>query len=237
MEGTVDTVIYYSTARAAKEINKLDEANKLYQKAIDLNYSDPFLYIFATESYLASGDSASGLATLKKGFERYPDEAAIQIELVNYYLLRNEGEEALEYLKIAKENDPNNVSLLFAEGTIYDKLGRTDDAIASFQQCLDLKPDYFNANFNMGVIYFNKAVKIQEKCNEIEASKVKEYDACMEGHKDELKKAIPYMEKAREVGDAGQKCEALSTLKTLYYRTQQDDKMKEVSDEMEGNCK
>lgn len=230
MEGTIDTVIYYSTGRAANELGNYEEAAAMFQKAIDLNFNDPFLYVFATETNFAKGDTAKGLEILKQGFEKYPENASIQIELINYYLLRNEGEKALEYLQIAKDNDPENVSFIFAEGTIYDKMGRTEDAIAAYQKCLDINPEYFNANYNMSVVHFNKAVKIQEECQKIED--VKKYEECLKGSAVELNAAIPYMEKAKEVGVGQQKCDAMSTLKTLYYRTQQEEKRLAIADEM-----
>lgn len=230
MKGVVDTVIYYSAGRAAKEIGNNEEAANYFKKAIELNFNDPFLYVFAAHTFMELTDSVKGLETLKTGFEKYPENQSIQIELINYYLLRNEGEKALEFLQVAKENDPGNVSFIFAEGTIYDKMGKTEDAIASYQKCLDINPDYFNANYNMSVVHFNKAVKIQEDCQKIED--VKKYEECFKTSVDEIHAAIPYMEKAKDVSSGSQKCDAMNTLKTLYYRTQQEDKMKILTEEI-----
>ena len=45
LEGTVDTLIFYSTARAAKETGKDDIAIKMFKKSLELDYDDPFIYI------------------------------------------------------------------------------------------------------------------------------------------------------------------------------------------------
>ena len=49
---------------------------------------------------------------------------------------------------------------------------------------------------------------------------------------EELKKAVPYMEKAREYvdkdGDPKSYLSTLETLKTLYYRLQEEEKHQEV---------
>ncbi len=231
MDGIQDTVIYYSAGRAAREAGDNETAIKLFKKAFELNLDDPYLYVFANESYKDVGDTLAGLEVLKKGFLKYPDNQSIQIELINYYLLRGQGEKALEYLQIAKDSDPTNISFLFAEGTIYDKLGKTDEAIKSYKNCLDINQNYYNANYNLSIVYYNMAVKILEDCQAIE--NVQKYNACQDSARAKILEAIPYMEKAREVGeDMKQVCDALETLKTLYYRTQQEDKRQAILEEL-----
>ncbi len=233
LEGTVDTMIYYSTARAAKEAGKDDIAIQMFKKSLELDYDEPFIYIFMNESYKALGDTAGALETLKAGFMKHPENQSILIELINYYLLRGESKAALEYLALAKEDDPDNISFLFAEGTIYDKLGRTDDAIIAYKSCIELDSSYFNAFFNLGVVYYNKAVKIIDDAQKIED--LKTYNEMMASSEVEFSNAIPYMETARDLAPENDvKCEVLNTLKTLYYRVKNEDKRQEAIDEMLG---
>ena len=233
MEGKIDTLIYYSTARAAKEAEKHEEAIKNFKRSLDLDYDDPFIYVFMNESYKAIGDTANALETLQNGFEKHPDNQSILIELINFYLLRGESKEALEYLSLAKQDDPENISFIFAEGTIYDKLGRAEDAIDAYKKCIDLDSAYFNAYFNLGVVYYNKAVKIIDDAQEIED--LKTYNEMMASSEVEFSNAIPYMERARDLApDDKVKCEVLTTLKTLYYRVRQEDKRLATIEEIES---
>ncbi len=233
MEGKVDTLVYYSTARAAKESGKNEEAIKNFNKSLELDYDEPFIYVFMNESYKAIGDTAKALETLKTGFEKYPDNQSILIELINFYLLRGESKEALEYIALAKQDDPDNISFIFAEGTIYDKLERTEDAIEAYKNCIELDSTYFNAFFNLGVVYYNKAVKIIDDAQEIED--LKTYNEMMASSEVEFSNAIPYMEIARELAPDDQvKCEVLNTLKTLYYRVKQEDKRLATIEEQES---
>ncbi|MBN2213972.1 MAG: tetratricopeptide repeat protein [Bacteroidales bacterium] len=233
MEGIIDTLIFYNTARAAKETGKNEVAIELFNKSLELEYEDPFIYVFMNECYKALGDTANALETLKRGFKENPENQSILIELINFYLLRGESEAALEYLALAKQDDPENISFIFAEGTIFDKLDRTDDAIEAYKECIELDSSYFNAYFNLGVVYYNKAVKIIDDAQDIED--LATYNEMMAESEVEFANAIPYMEKAREiVPDDKVKCEVLSTLKTLYYRVKNEEKRLATIEEMEA---
>jgi tetratricopeptide (TPR) repeat protein len=229
MGGVVDTVIFYNAARIALELNKNEEAIDLFNTAAKYDYDNPFLYVFLSNSYNAIGDTASGVEALKTGFKKYPENQNILIELINYYLMRGLADEALEYLAIAKEDNPENISFYFAEGTLYDKLERFEDAKRSYEYCLELDPDYFNAQYNLGVLYYNKAVKLYEEANLI--NDIQEYNKAKEVADAEITKALPYIERANEINPDD--IETLKTLKTLYYRLQMDDKYDEIVNKLE----
>lgn len=229
MEGVVDTVIFYNAGRIAHELNKYKEAVEFFKMADNYDYDNPFLYIFMSNSYNAIGDSAAGVEALKTGFKKFPENQNILIELINYYLMKGLADEALEYIAIAKEDDPENISFYFAEGTLYDKLDRFDDARRSYEYCIELDPDYFNAQYNLGVLFYNKAVKLYEEANLI--NDIQEYEQAKAVADTEVAKALPYIEKAHEINPDD--IETLKTLKTLYYRLQMDDKYDEVVSKLE----
>ena len=49
----------------------------------------------------------------------FPDDKTVTLQLIDLYLKSNKSEEALKYIKVAKEADPNNSSLYFAAGIMY----------------------------------------------------------------------------------------------------------------------
>jgi tetratricopeptide (TPR) repeat protein len=228
MNNQVDTLILYYAGRAALENKDYPEANRLFAEAAANKYEDPYLYVFRKQAFFASGDTAAGVKVINEGFNKYPENQSILIELINYYLVSNQADEALRLLGVAKASDPTNVSFTFAEGSLYDKLGRFDEAEKSYKTCLEMKPDYFDATYNLGVLYFNKAVKIYE-----EASKLTD-NAAYEKAKTEgdnvLMQAVPYMEKASELDPKDKS--SLETLKTIFYRLKMDDKYQEVVKKM-----
>lgn len=222
---TSDTLIIYYTGVTASEAGKPGEAITYFKKAMALNYNSPAIYLDLNKAYVASGDSAQALESLKNGFIKYPDNVSILIELINYYLVKGQSEQALQYLEKAKNNDPNNKSFYFAEGTLYDKMGQTQNAITAYNKSIELDPKYFDAYYNIAVVFYNNAVKLMEEAvNEQDNKKYLEKKSVAE---EEFKKAIPYMEKANEINPTDRS--SLETLKSLYYRMKMNDKLEEVT--------
>ncbi|MGD2034371.1 MAG: tetratricopeptide repeat protein [Bacteroidales bacterium] len=236
MEGLVDTTLIYYAGMAASRAELTDEAIEYYELARSYDYPEPDLYVFLRNKYWESGDTAKGLEVLVAGFEKFPDNQSILIELINYYLVAGKSQEALDYLAIAQEDDPTNLSYIFAEGTLLDKQGKTEEALELYQKCIDMDPEYFNAYYNIGVMYFNKAVEMYKEANSI-ADPV-EYGNAKDKADEVLKKSLPFMEKANEIAEANTDwpkeykeknvTETLETLKTLYYRLQMTDKYEEA---------
>jgi len=228
MKNTIDTVYMYYGGRAAFEAGNFEEANRLFEEAAVNKFEDPFLYVFRKQSYFSSGDTAKGVEVINEGFKRYPDNQSILIELINYYMVSNQTEEALKMLALAKAGDPKNVSYTFAESSLYDRMGKFDEAEASYKTCIEMDPNFFDANFNLAVLYFNKAVKIFE-----DASKVSDnvtYEKAKTEGDNMLLKAVPYMEKAHEIDPKNR--ESLETLKTIFYRLKMDDKYQQVINDL-----
>jgi tetratricopeptide (TPR) repeat protein len=233
MNNMVDTILIYYAGRAAYEDKNYKEANRLFEEAAATKFEDPLFSVFRKQSYFANGDTAKGVEVMKEGFMKFPEDQSIMIELINYYLITNQGDEALRLIAVAKAADPKNVSFIFTEGTLYDKMGKFEDAEKAYKTCIEINPEYYDAIFNLGVIYYNKAVKIYEEASRI--SDNKEFEKIQKQGDEVLTNAIPYMEKCtlNQGTDENSKAireSALSTLKTIYYRLYgaSDDRYKDV---------
>ena len=225
-----DTSNIYNAGLAASNAGEYKMAIEFFNRAKELNYGDENIYVLLKNAYAQSNDSAKILPLLQEGFKNYPESNEIIVELVNYYLSKGASQDALEYLKLAKETDPTNATYYFAEGTLYDKMGEIEKTIEAYNKAIELNPGWIDPYYNMGVIYYNSAVEIFNQASELPQSKQKEYDGLMEKGNDELEKSIPYMEKALELiegvfmenpSDANVITTykgTLDTLKTIYYR-------------------
>jgi len=235
LQGTVDTIMYYFAGLMASEAGMDQNAIEMLNKALNLNFKDPNLYATLAKSYKSIGDTTKSFEILNKGLSEYPNSQILLAEIINFYLNKGQHQQALDYLKKAEEGDPNNITFIFAEATIYEKLGQSDKAVETYQKCLSLNPDYFNAYFNIGIVYYNKGYNINNKCQEIESNT--EYKKCMSEADNEFKKAIPFLEKAKEVAtDAKDKCETLRALKAIYFRLSDEENLKRVNEEIANTC-
>ena len=140
--------------------------------------------------------------------------------------------EAIANLDLAIKNDPNNSALHFALGTIYDKLGQYDNAENSYKKAIEIKADYFDAVYNLGALYYNKGVKQTDIANAIKDDK--KYKIESDKADAIFRQSIPYLEKAEEIGtdDKNTMKEMLTTLKSLYAREQNTEKMNAVKEKL-----
>ncbi len=228
----IDTPIYYYTAIAAERAKMYDKAIDYFKKVIDFGYGKNdtvkiSMYDGLASCYESNGDTALFIETLKKGIEKYPAVSnSLVPKLINYYLINDMSTEALEYLDIAIERTPDNFTYLFAQGSLYDKLKQYDKAEESYKKALEIKPDYFDANYNLGAIYFNKAVELFNSLSDIPIDKQKLYDKTLEDAKAQLRVAQPYLEKALEINDKD--IDTITSLNELYVRLNMYDKSKEM---------
>lgn len=224
----IDTTIIFNTGMTASKAGLDQESIKYYELAKSYNYPEPALYVYLKNKYYAIEDTAKGIETLKEGFEKFPGSNDIVIELINYYLMNNQADEALDYIKIAQEKDPGNISLIFAEGTLYDKKGDYEKAIETYKKTTELQPDFFNGYFNLGVVYYNRAQKLYEEASGIRDNT--KYEAAIKEADEILAESIPSMEKCHELKP--EDTAVLDVLKSVYYRLKMTDKYNDIKEKL-----
>jgi tetratricopeptide (TPR) repeat protein len=224
----IDTTNIYNCGLAAINAKKYDKAIEYLNKAISYNYGGGNTFSLLKTAYIGKGDSINALISLKKGFEKYPNELQIMIDLVNYYMVANQSVEALNFLKMAEVKEPNNKSFCFAEGILYEKMNNFDSAIISYTRSTEIDPKYFDGYYYLGRIYYNKAVEVNNQAsNEKDDAK---YNELQKKRDDLFKKSIPFFEKAHEIDAKDKDC--AETLKSLYFRFGLNDKSAKLKEEM-----
>lgn len=228
--GTIDTTVVYNAGLAAYNGGMWDDAIEYFKKAIDLKYGAGTPFVLMKNAYLNKGDSAMALKTLQDGFDMYPTDQNIIVELINYYLLKaHDNEAALNYISMAKAKDPENASLYFAEGYAMDQLGKPDSAIMSYKKAIALDSTFTNAYFNLGALIFNQGVTQFDACADIMDNT--EYQKCVEEADKKFAESLPYLEKAHELNP--EEINVMETLKVLYYRLKMYDKRDEIDKKLE----
>lgn len=116
-----ERAIYDAIYRSAYVDQEYDIARTYSKKLIDMDYQSPIVYYINAETYLINGDTAKGLEVVELGRNRFPtDKDLINYEL-NIYL--NQGKQSILLSKIneALTNNPDNATLNYVRGNIYDK--------------------------------------------------------------------------------------------------------------------
>ncbi|MBR5499171.1 MAG: hypothetical protein IKV75_03315 [Bacteroidales bacterium] len=228
----IDTTAIYNAGFTAWMAQDYERAKAFFLDCLAVPYyhEDGEVFSKLADVYVKLGDKALAVETLEKGFTQFPQSQSILIGLINYYLENNENPERLfELIAMAKQNEPNNASLYYVEGNIYNELRQAtkDDeakaaeylakAVAAYDACEGVNPAYEFGHIGKGVMYYNYAIELQEKAN-LEFDD-KKYMALVEQFEAALMNALEPFEKAFEVtADNNLKVSIAEYLKNIYYR-------------------
>lgn len=225
---TLDTVIIYNALATAYSAQKYDKVLEYAPDVIETGYQKEQPYLILYDSYKNLGDTTEMLNTLKEALLKYPEEKVFLDQLVFHYVEMGNAEEGINYIQQSLEKEPDNAQLLFILGTFYDEAGQRDKAIEAYKKVNEV-PDandnsVLNANYNLGVIYYNVAVEEMTKAQEIKD--YKKFKAAEEEAIKEFAVCVPYFEKCLEVDP--ENVDALEALKPVYYRLIRFDKANET---------
>lgn len=248
INGAKDTTSLGNCALVADRAGIYDKAKTYYQKMIDNKQGFGNTYSSIVNVYLMAKDTAGGMDMLKKGRAAYPNDINLVITETNFFLKTNNSKEALNNLNIALTAKPMDANLYLVRGNIYDNLGNPKDAAgkdlpkpadyddkmkmaeADYKKAIEIKPDYFDALYNLGVLYNNHGVSINKQADQI-TDNAKFKDANDKATV-EFSKALPVLEKALSVNPKDRN--TMYALKQIYARMQMLDKVKEMNEKLKN---
>ena len=243
-----DTTVLYFCATSADLSKNYPKAAIYYNKMLDIKQGQGTTYSNLMNVYLAMKDTAAGMDILKKGRSSYPNDMNLVISETNYFLRVNKSQEALNNLNIAiqaKATDPN---LFLVRGNIYDNLANPKDANGKdmekpkdyanliglaetdYKKAIELKPDYFDALYNLGVLYNNQGVELNKQADKF--TDQKKYEAANSKANEKFSNAMPVLEKALEVNPKERN--TMIALRQIYLRMQLTDKLKAINERLKG---
>ncbi len=230
--GSVDTLAIFNAGLSADKANNFAKAKEYYGKVIVMNFPQPLVFNSLSDVYLKEKDTLQALATIQTGRVKYPDNFNLLIAETNIYLAAKQNDKAMANLQEAVKTDPLNPTIHYAVGVNYFTMNNLADAEKSYLKAIEIKSDYFEANYNLGALYVNQAATLIDKANKLPLSATAEYDALKLQADDVLKKSIPYLEAASKL-DPSDKSTLLS-LKEIYTRLNMLDKRKEIEAKLAG---
>lgn len=245
-----DSLALYYAGASAEQVGKLELAEKYYRQAVAIDYKAEAAYVRMIRMYSDAGDEDKAFELLKEGRAKYPNNQTMVTDEVNVYLKKDQHAEAMKALQEAIAGEPNNASLHFALGFVNDRLAAKEieaepkgndayekylsSAEKSYAKSVELDGNNFDAVYNLGALYFNQAVKMNEAANMIDD--MKKFEVARDAADKVFDKALPILEKAYSINpdDKG----VLISLKQLYYRKMaKDESYKTKYDEIMARMK
>lgn len=239
-----DTVSIDNCAKSALNAKMYDKAIPHLKTLTSLNYGKSNSWLLLAECYEAKGDSAAYRATLAEGLKKYPTDAPLLTADVNLKLKdgkRSEAVAQLEALTAQKKDDPE---LFFIVGNVYDNMANPSDkdgkpmekpknyeeltnkAAENYKKAIEMNADYFDAIYNLGILYYNQSIEYYNRSNSTIADAAK-YGTMWEAP---LKVAVEYLEKARTLQPKD--INTIQALKICYGNLGDSDNYNKMKEEL-----
>lgn len=242
-ESQYNDQLYYA-GLAAINAQMTDKAAPLFEKLYNKNYDNPLVYegLYKVnipkdkkkgdEGYDAAMENAYKYLTA--GREKYPEDVSLLFAEINHFLSIGQLDALIDKLKKAIEKEPDNKTLYSTLGNVFDNLyqrefnaGNTEKAQEYFNSALqyynlatDKDPDFVDAIYSIGALYYNKAASMTQELNKLadDYSKegIKKYDAKKAEIFAQFDMALPFFKKAEKLDPND--VNTLIALKEIYAR-------------------
>ncbi len=247
--GSMDTSTLYNAGLSAEIAGLDDVAYDAYVKVEELQYDQPYLYSSLTSLSLKKEETEKAEEWIKKGRKRYPDNLDLLFSEANVYLTSGNIPEARRVLELAIERDPDNANLHYAFAVNYDQMSKDtlytederhfayEEAIKAYKKAIEIKPDYFDAIYNLGALYFNEGIQFFVDADNILREGYTNENLKKASELEEKSKTIwredaqPYLERSINLINEDDKNYeiVLRSLRELYMRTGQQEKLEETN--------
>jgi tetratricopeptide (TPR) repeat protein len=193
-----DTTAYIYAAYAAAGNKDYEGAKKLYTQLVDKNLASANVYgqLLYISANVDKNDKET-MAILEKARAKYPNNRDFMLQELDMFIKSGREQESLAKLDAAIAADPSNANLYTVKGNLLERTKKPEDALAAYKKAAELDPTNFDAQYNLGVYYFNKGANLNNKANKMSLA---EYQKSGKAVQAEAKKffaqALPYFEAA-----------------------------------------
>lgn len=211
---TVAGQILFFKGIADWQNENLPEANKAFERAINLGYKDKQLYDYAMSVAANLKDDARVVEIAKKANELFgKDDVKYMSIIINDLIIKEKYPEAQSLLEQAIQADPSNAQLLNVMGVLYEAQKQPEQAVVYYQRAVEANPEAAKNQYDMGRMTYIQAATISEGASNLDQA------AYNKVHNEQvvplLQKALPYLEKAYQLDETNSDYKQL--LRRLYY--------------------
>lgn len=217
---------YYATFLGATDPAMYVKGEELLTKAIENGFTDAngeiYYYLFHSRYGQKDADASkvvAGQQALLEGIVKFPKNEHILDGLIQLYTSADgvgDPADLVEIVDNVLKESPDNADLWISRGKLFYKLNNLDESLASFHKAAELKPDTFENNNYLGVIYTVKGDRILNDMPSHDFKSQSEYDAELDRALDAYKQAVPWYEKALSINPDD--VDTVETLKSICFR-------------------
>jgi len=136
-------------AEIANRLGYFDDAEFLLEKAVEFKPDDGDLRLKYASILRKKQKFAKTSEQVNILCDKYPDNLTYQAQKASEVMQNGDHEEAITLFENILSKSPYNFSSLTSKGHAQKTLGRTDQAIKSYQSAYQIKPDHGEAYFSL----------------------------------------------------------------------------------------
>jgi hypothetical protein len=229
-----------------------------YKRLVNTKYSNNAkIYLDMSTLYLITKDTVNALKSVGEGVTKFPSNSDLRKREIEIALQSGKQADVLTKIQSAITNDPKNKTLYYYEGLTYSQIadeadaasGKAKDAASgntlhqtaldnytkaadAYKKGLEIDPNYFEANLNLGYALVRPAIDTYNAANKLPANKQKEYDAAMAKASTQFDVAKPYLLKAVELNPKS--IDALTNLMNYYRGTKNNAEAAKIKQQIDA---
>ena len=226
--GQPDTLSTNGAMLCALQLKDNKKAKTYMEELVKMNFKQTEVHSKLATIYMSEGDTTKAFNLIKNARKTMPTDLNLIISEINIYLAKGQNIEAQSLLDLAVSKDPTNPALYFVIGVNMDENGKFNEAEKAYLKAIELKPDFGDAYYNLGVLYINTALDIKKQKDTLAISETVKYDELSKTYNELLEKAIPILNKADNLKPDD--ITTLFSLKQLYALKGDMTKAKEYDD-------
>lgn len=229
--GITDSSATFNIAVMYQKMDELDQAKQAFQKCININYHSVLAYQSIISIHQEQGDYPSALNVANEAINKFPDNYKLMITKINILGIIGNNNEALDLINSVITEQTENPKLYFIRGIIYTELEQVEKSEADYLKALELNPQYLDAQFNLGALYFNLAASKYNAASDVQATQ--KYEKLKKETDDLFTKAMTFLEAAHEL--APSESSIMQSLLQIYEILNLTDKYTEMKAKLNKN--
>ncbi|HWW38329.1 hypothetical protein [Pedobacter sp.] len=152
-----DTVISINTALSAQNINDYNSALFYFKRAKDNGIKNPVVFQSMAGIYTSKFEQEAAIRILEDGLKVNPYNIYLNNNYINLLLDNERYDQAKQVIEKSLTIESKNKLLYFLYGYLYQISSNNSTAELAYKKALALDQNYFDALYQLGLVYVNNA--------------------------------------------------------------------------------
>ena len=231
-----DAEALYLTGYAYLMLNQTDSVQHYFSRALAAGHRDPLIYETLSSHYLTKGEVGKARTMADMGLILYTDDRGLQIAELNTLMKESQYEKAADAAEQYLSSYKKDTEVMLPYGTIQGRLFEINgeekhfqNRVSTYEKVLKLEPNNLQANYNLGITYYNKGVELINN-DEVFEKDIFEFDQLLNVSTGLFQKALPFVLKASQIDR--ENYNTLKALEGIYYSLNEQEKLAQVQDQI-----